>query len=329
MKRILTVLLACLLLLPALVACSSVIAETKDVPKTNGKTSEEKEEMISSKNDGEMNLIFIGNSNCYYWIDELWGLMDAAGYKKLTVCNVYYSGCKFSQHWEWLRGNEANYEFFYMTSEGRRSVKNVDLQYCLNYKNWDAITFCHSQGVIYREGEEAYKKTVSSYFPQILKYVQEKFPEADYYYQQLWTEELGKSVKTEEEQREYTKIHARVAKETAEENNIGWAPMGNAWDLVRFNPVIYEGGKNMTTRIFLGKPNHDDLGHDGDVGGGQYLNACVMFETLTGISCLENTFRPHYEFEGQDLSLSEEKIAVLKKAAHQAVAEDYGEDFAK
>jgi hypothetical protein len=286
--------------------------------------------MIKPKKGGETNLLFIGNSNCYYWVDELWGLMDAAGFENLTACNVYYSGCKFDQHWEWLQNKEENYTLYHMTKEGRFPIKKVGLDYCLDFrKDWDVISFCHAKGVIYTEGEVPYKKTISNHFPDVFGYVKNRFPNADYYFQQLWTQELGKAIHTVEEQREYTKIHARVARETAEENGIPWVPMGNAWDLVRFNPAIYEGGKNMTTRIFLGKPNHDDLGHDGDVGGGQYLNACVMFETLTGISCLENTFRPHYEFEGQDLSLSEEKIAILKKAAHQAVADVYGEEYAK
>ena len=66
----------------------------------------------------------------------------------------------------------------------------------------------------------------------------------------------------------------------------------------------------------------EDMYHDGDVGGGQYLNACVWFEVLTGKSCIGNTWRPSYE-------LSEERITQLQLAAHQAVAECYGEDYAK
>ena len=55
--------------------------------------------------------------------------------------------------------------------------------------------------------------------------------------------------------------------------------------------------------------------HDGEEGGGQYLNACVWFETLTGQSCIGNTWRPDtYE-------LSESMIAALQQAAHRAVAE--------
>ena len=52
-----------------------------------------------------------------------------------------------------------------------------------------------------------------------------------------------------------------------------------------------------------------------DGAGGQYLNACVWFETLTGQSCIGNTWRPDtYE-------LSESMIAALQQAAHRAVAE--------
>jgi hypothetical protein len=48
------------------------------------------------------------------------------------------------------------------------------------------------------------------------------------------------------------------------------------------------------------------------VGGGQYLNACVWFEVITGKSCVGNSFRPDY-------ALSAEKVEVLQQAAHQAV----------
>ena len=65
-----------------------------------------------------------------------------------------------------------------------------------------------------------------------------------------------------------------------------------------------------------------DYYHDGDIGGGQYLNACVWYEVLMGKSCVGNTWRPPYE-------LSEEKIAILQAAAHEAVAAVYGADHAK
>ena len=52
--------------------------------------------------------------------------------------------------------------------------------------------------------------------------------------------------------------------------------------------------------------------------GGQYLNACVWFECITGKSCIGNPWRP------KKYTLSEERIDLLQRAAHQAVEECLG-----
>jgi hypothetical protein len=74
--------------------------------------------------------------------------------------------------------------------------------------------------------------------------------------------------------------------------------------------------------------NHD-LSHDGDIGGGQYLNACVYFEVLTHKSVLNNTYVPSYlhETAGIQFTFTKERIAALQNAAHQAVSAYYGEDW--
>ena len=76
----------------------------------------------------------------------------------------------------------------------------------------------------------------------------------------------------------------------------------------------------MCGRLAVNNGEGDYL-RDGDVGGGQYLSACVWFETLTGRSCIGNTFRPVYKLEDKKYLLSEEMIEVLQNAAHQAVKE--------
>ena len=88
-----------------------------------------------------------------------------------------------------------------------------------------------------------------------------------------------------------------------------------AWQLARADERI---GDVLCDRASDG----GDGTHDGDIGGGQYLNACVWYEVLLRKSCIGNTFRPSY-------ALSEEKILVLQQIAHQAVAAIYGEDYAK
>ena len=77
--------------------------------------------------------------------------------------------------------------------------------------------------------------------------------------------------------------------------------------------------------LCVGTDKNDGAGdhyHDGNTGGGQYLNACVWFEVLTGKSCIGNSWTPSY-------ALDSAKIPELQKAAHEAVAAIYGEDFAK
>ena len=108
-------------------------------------------------------------------------------------------------------------------------------------------------------------------------------------------------------------VYRDIAKLVSERYNIGWVPRGDAAQIARANPVI---GDVLTARLGV-NGNLGDMYHDGDIGGGQYLTASVWFEILTGRSCIGNTYRPDYE-------LSEEKIAALQQAAHEAVAKMNG-----
>ena len=119
-----------------------------------------------------------------------------------------------------------------------------------------------------------------------------------------------------------------VVKEICEKYNGTMVPCGDAWVLVRHDPLVTQDGRTLTYRI-KGEELMDDLTHDGDVGGGQYLNACVWYEVLTGKSVVGHTWRPEYIFQGEDLSLSEDMISLLQNAAHTAVANIYGIDYAK
>ncbi len=350
-RRWIALLLAVFTVCPLALSCSSSLVteettgkETFTMEETHEKTDSQEEEAKTVKEnektpkpvedpkaDTEFNVFCMGNSNCYYWMDELYGLLSAAGYKNVTVCNAYYSGGTFKQHWEWLRLGEANYEFIIHDSTGKKGSKNVDLKYCLKYKNWDAVLYVAGNSkVVYQGDREEYEKSLRNYLPSVHNYIKEQFPKTDYYWQQIWAQGIGGRPNSVEEQLAAEEIFRKVSIDLCADYGLTRVPQGEAWEKIGHHEMISEDGtKTLHTRIFKGKSNYDDHIHDGDVGGGQYLNACVFFEILTGKSCLANTFRPKYTFEGKDLSLTEEKIAILKKAAHQAVADVYGEDFAK
>lgn len=111
-----------------------------------------------------------------------------------------------------------------------------------------------------------------------------------------------------------------------EENGVSRVNTGEAWQIYRKNYV----GKNGLTdtlcaRLGVGTNNVGDYYHDGDIGGGQYLNACVWFEIIMrdlrpegNYTCIGNTYDPVYDGK---YKLSQELRTALQESAHQAVLE--------
>jgi len=293
--------------------------------------------------DDELNVLLIGNSYSYYWTDELWGLLDAAGYKNVSICNVYYSGCTFEQHWTWYETGQANYSFFTVT-DGHETVhdriteKKVDLNHCLNSKVWDVISLQQSNK--WAGSETKHRDNISPYLPKLYDLLYKHSPNAIFYWQQNWAHEVGlESIKSTDTQRNHAFIYKLVGKEFCKEYGFQLVPLGDAWNIVRHNALFYKTELpiasnypmlSLHTRIQhsgskKGEITNTDLSHDGDAGGGQYLNACVWFECLTKRSCVGNTFRPQYAYKDSYLTLTEEQIAALQKTAHSTVASHYGE----
>ena len=277
-----------------------------------------------------MKILSIGNSYSYYWTDELWGLLNAAGYEDVRVSNLYYSGCTFERHWNWYINGELNQTLYTVVDGEKTGEKFVVLEHALSADNWDIICFQQSN----RYGTQQMRESIKAHLPLLYDLAKSRYPDAKYYWQQNWAHEVlqGDTPRGEvslESQAARTNAFRVIAKEVCAEYGFTNIPLGDAWEPVRHDPIFYEKGegdapiRSMHTRIqhagkMKGEIINRDMSHDGDLGGGQYLNACVWFETITGQSCIGNTWRPN------DYSLSEAKIAALQQAAHRAVAEARG-----
>lgn len=124
MKRITALLALILALSTLLTACGGAAEPTEATQMKNiYQTSDPSQ-------DDTMNILMIGNSLCYYYVEELYGMLKAAGIKA-NVCNVYYSGCSIAQHWAWWKSGEANYDFFVTNENGRVKTTGTDLEWCL------------------------------------------------------------------------------------------------------------------------------------------------------------------------------------------------------
>ncbi len=314
MKRILSLILVLATLCALCNGCSQGIG-AKETEKETEPTME-----ILQKNDpaqdDTINILMIGNSFCYYYVEELHGLAKAAGIK-MRVCNVYYSGCTLEQHGTWWKNGEANYEFYTTDENGRNKIESTTLKYCLEQQNWDVISLQESSSAIRNKSNNdanAHLLLTKDYLADIFGYIKQQFPLTKYYWHQTWAYQVGYDrsnykMETLQQQETDTNIHRDFTLAVCKEFQLDRVNSGEAWQIVR------QGGyDNLCARLAV-NGGLGDYYHDGDIGGGQYLNACVWFETITGQSCIGNTYRPDNYF------LEETLITTLQEAAHKAVAE--------
>ena len=311
MKKLICLFLALLLLLTA---CGTTVQTP---------TTEEAMKSIYQKSDPAqddvLNLLLVGNSGCYYYVEELYGMLAAVGIKA-NICNVYYSGCKLSQHWTWWKAGESHYDYFITNENGRVKTEGVDLEWCLQQQNWDAIALAPGgQADLRSSAVEVSIEKRHTYLFDLYGYFREQFPYAKLYWQAPSPYQVGYDrsfvIASLEDQQKDNQVFRALSIAISEKYDVEWVPRGDAAMIVR------EGGYDkLCARLGKGDNHEGDNYHDGDWGGGQLLTASVWFEVLTKQSCVGNTYRPDYVHAGIQYPLSEELVSTLQAAAHQAVA---------
>ncbi len=313
MRRKLYALTAVLLMVSLLFSACGNTAATNDSTETTEGLPMNIMQKSNPAEDDTINVLMIGNSFCYYYVEELYGMAKAAGIK-MRVCNVYYSGGKLEQHWSWWKNGEANYSFFTTDENGRREVKNTNLEYCLSQQNWDVISLQEASSQIYKNNltPQGLFDNTKPYLDDLWSYIKEQFPMSRYLWHGVWTYQVGYDqggyqMKSLEQQNENVKLTGEYAAKICDTYDLELVNTGDAWQIVR-----QDGYDNLCARTSVNN-GVGDYYHDGDIGGGQYLNACVWFEIITGQSCVGNTYRPDYAL------VANITYEALQEAAHQAV----------
>ena len=287
----------------------------------NGMETWDFRKIIPPEEDDVLNILMIGSSGCYYYVEELYGLLEAAGIKA-NVCNVYYSGCKLYQHYNWWVGKQSNYEYFCTNENGRKKTAGVSLEWCLAQQEWDVLTLQESGLGAFRNitPEEALVDR-ELYLTELYGYLMEQFPKAKFYWHESTAYQVGYdrgdfAVTSLEDQIKDNENYRKFALLISEKYNVGIIPRGEAKMLARLG-----GYDQLCARLGKGDNHEGDYYHAGDIGGGQYLTGCVWFETLTGLSCIGNPYRPVYTYNGVVMELNEGiTYEELQQYAHQAVA---------
>lgn len=259
------------------------------------------------------NILAIGNSFCYRLVQEVYGMAATAG-KDICITNLYEAGCYVQEHWEWLNNDTPNYEYWITNSMGRWMRTDITtIGAAIEYQDWDVITLQQHFDPARTTSGEVALNSCTPYAKNLFDYLKANCPDAELYWHETWAYQAnhGSIGSVERQTTQYESI-LYASKAICQENDVPMIPCGDAWQLARA-----EVGDTLCLT---------DCYHDGDVGGGQYLNACVWYETIFGESCVGSTYDPSMN---DIYTLDADFRATLQAVAHEAVAAIYGEDYVK
>lgn len=337
-KRFMCLLLALLMLVVCLLpGCSNDTAEKPTEEKVV-----EKDPVKDFAEDGKLNILMIGNSFCYYYVEELYALLMEncpEGINEINIYNLYYSGCSLTRHFNWWSDGTAKYDLF-KTGQGGRNKMDPDgewsLEDALSKESWDYISLQGTaEGVSYSSDDPiAICKAMEPLATQLLARIHELHPGAQLLWHRTWYSEVGRVassgyIYTEEDGPKYDAGMQAVCDYMCGDfckdkpYDLIMVNSGAAWtkarEMNKEADVLPYGG--LCARLGLNKfgdhrENSGDGYHDGDIGGAQLLNAYMWYMTLTGDTDLfDSTYEPSYTRDGVTHTLSKEHIALLKEAA--------------
>jgi hypothetical protein len=210
-------------------------------------------------------------------------------------------------------------------------TKGVSLEWALMQHQWDVLSFQLGSSEIRNYTVEGSLDVHREARNVLYGYMREQFPNADLYFHQTWSFEIGHKkddgyvMADLEQQIAYNVQNRDIATGVCAENNVARINTGDAWEIYRAACDAAGIAHNLTARLgkdtLTGEPHSGDGTHDGDIGGGQYLNACVWFEVLTGMDCRDNTYVPTYTYDGTTYTMDATMRTMLQEAAHKAVTE--------
>lgn len=300
---------------------------------------------VKPQDDDTLRILMVGNSFCYYYVEELYGLLMEnlpEGVTAVEVYNLYASGRRVDTHYDlWTNNKPGDYQLFKADTNGRRQMQpngKWTLEEALAVGNWDYISLQGTvEGLSY--ATEADRDPLCAELDvmagALLDRFNEMFPYTQLLWHRTWNQEVGRVtssgfVYTEEYNARYDPGMQYVCDYMTEvfdqdkPYDLVQVNSGAAWtEARRLNAeLIAAGGEEagllpygglcaMLARNTFGdgRPGSGDGQHDGDIGGGQLLNAYMWYMTITGDSNLtDNDFKPDYE-------MSDELWNMLKQAA--------------
>ena len=303
--------------------------------------------------------LMIGNSFCTYFLDEMVQIAKADKIHLTIVRSYKSGASAYENWTFLVNDFKSTTDEVLTRKVCSPEIPNTQtrgyftLEEILGYADWTSISaHDRSDGVLTDSPVVGLNLVASTeeilnatrYLSYLFRYLEVNYPDAKLYFKQPWSFQLGygyqkgtvqvengvivagtqtaghdpaRRMESPETQTAMYEAIAAAARRYAEITGLPRIPCGDAWQIARANPLI---GDTLCNKVDASTgADITDYYHEGDVGGGQYLNACVYYEVLTGNDVRGNTWRPSY-------ALSDEKVIALQNAAHEAVLAVYGPD---
>ena len=305
------------------------------------------EDLKNPGEDGVLNLLMVGNSFCYYYVEELYGLLMEnlpEGITEVQIYNLYRSGCELHMHLAWWKENSCGdgYQLFRTNAEGRHNLtpnKDATLEMALAQENWDYISL-HEASTAHDYTDhtqlDAIKQRITKLTEPLFGRMHELYPSAQLLWQRTWTYEVGLvrngRTYTEEVCHKYNIGIQEVADYMDEafcqdkpydlqivNTGVAWMAareLNETRDLLPYGGLCARIGK---TGFGDHRENAGDGYHDGDIGGGQLLNAYIWYMTLTGDRDLSDNLYMPTENNLAGYTLDADLAAMVKEAAQMVM----------
>ena len=330
------------LVMLTLIVCLLPACAAGNMGKETEDTVVQKDPVKDPAEDGELNILMIGNSFCYYYVEELHALLMEncpEGIGAVNIYNLYYSGCSLTRHYNWWKSDTGEYDLYKTDANGRHKMDNRGpwtLEAALTQADWDYISLQGKDDATSYINDAAATicEAVKPLAEPLLARIHELYPGAQLLWHRTWFFEIGRIttsgyIYTEEDGPKYDSCMQAVCDYICGDYckdkpyDIKMVNSGAAWAKARelnaeANVLPYGG---LCARLGQNKfgdhrENAGDGYHDGDIGGAQLLNAYVWYMTITGdMDLSDSTYEPTYTRDGKTHTLTKEHIALLKQAA--------------
>ncbi len=265
----------------------------------------------NAKARGDISFLAIGSSfnvNLTYY---LYDFLKEAGYDKVEVAVLYYSGCRLNQHYDFYRKDEPAYRLYYNGKGNWTITEGYTMDMALRMKQWDYISF-HA-GV----SERASLNKLEPYLTEVVNHVRKFQPDAHFFWNVHWALRMDPTM--DEENLEHIKGVKGTQLENYEDMLDTTKVAMQTHPELEFLVPSCTAIQNMRTSKFGDGPllirDYTHLSYD----YGYYLGALIMAKSIADIDIDASTFIPPDHADKFD----EEVIHGLKTAAKDAFADPW------